>query len=154
MVVRIDAVASRHVQDDANDSRSLAASCAEACLARGSTNGNALLPLIVYTGVYRDGNVVEPAQAPYTQRYLTEHKRVASDAFSFDIDHLLPGVEIAEGMIRSQGLPCAMVLAVDSGICYAEPKGAEVRPAAAALLLAPSDHGEGFVAFRTDVFPE
>ena len=113
MAVRIDAVSSLRPSSGASDSRSLAASSADACLARGSANGDATLPLIVYAGIYRDGNVVEPAQAPYTQRYLAEKQRVADNAFSFDVDHLMPGVEIADGMIRSQGLERAMVLAVD-----------------------------------------
>ena len=154
MAVRIDAVSAVRPPGLSDDSRSLAAWSAEACMERGSGNGEATVPLLVYAGVYRDGNVVEPAQAPYAQRHLAEKRRMAGTAFSFDVDHLMPGIEIADGMIRSQRLERAMVVAVDSGVIFTEPKDCRVHPAAGALLLSPSDNGEGFSAFRTDVFPE
>jgi 3-oxoacyl-[acyl-carrier-protein] synthase-3 len=150
MAVRIDAVYCTRPRHAASDSRSLAAASAEMCLERGSGHGS--VPLIVYAGVYRDGNVVEPAQAPYAQRHLAEKQGVAGNGFSFDVDQLMSGIEIADGMIRSQGLDRAMVLAADSAVSFVE--GPRVQAAAGALLLAPCGGGEGFTAFRTDVFPE
>lgn len=151
MSVRIDAVTA---QRSAADSRTLAAQSAEACLRQHAGQSPCDLPLLVYAGVYRDGNVVEPAQAPYAQRALADGGTLRGSAFSFDVDHLLSGIEVADGMIRTQKLGRAMVVGVDSAVTYTEPSGLRFDPAAGALLLTPSTNGEGFSAYRTDVYAE
>jgi len=159
MGIRIESVSTalRGERGSNGDSRSLAAATAEACLREAHVKDDDRVGLLVYAGVYRDENVVEPAQAPYAQRAIGTYAGVGSGrvdaAFSFDVDHLLAGVEIADGMLRSQGMGHAMVVAVD-GASSGEANDSRVDPAAGAILLSKGAEGEGFTAYRSDVFSE
>ena len=159
MGIRIESVSTalRGTNEHRGDSRGLAAASAEGCLRGASVAESDRVGLLVYAGVYRDENVVEPAQAPYAQRAIGAYAGVGSGradaAFSFDVDHLLAGVEIADGMLRSQSMARAMVVAVDGGTPATDPGDIRVDPAAGAMLLARGAEGEGFTAYRSDVFP-
>lgn len=138
-------------------SRELAESVARGCVGE-LRNGAAHVPLVVYSGVYRDECVVEPAQAPFVQRALGEAAG-RSDAhpeggFSFDVDNLLVALEIADGMIRSRGLTRALVVAADGGDPSSGTHAAGVATAAGALLVGPGGSDEGFVAWYSKTFPE
>jgi 3-oxoacyl-[acyl-carrier-protein] synthase-3 len=159
MGIRIESVSTalREGKGHRGDSRGLAAASAEACLRGASAAESDRVGLLVYAGVYRDDNVVEPAQAPFAQRAIGAYAGVGSGradaAFSFDVDHLLAGVEIADGMLRSHAFGRAVVVAVDGGTPATEPGEVRVDPAAGAMLLARGAEGEGFCAYRSDVFP-
>jgi 3-oxoacyl-[acyl-carrier-protein] synthase-3 len=112
---------------------------------------------LIYTGVYRDGDVQEPAQAPYVQRAMAEaagkSAALPEGTFCFDVDRLVAAMEVADGLVRSRGLGAALVVASDRTVDYAEPKGQRMPESGAALLLTAGD-GCGFEAFHHAFFPE
>lgn len=139
-----------------SSSRALAARVARGCLEVVGGEG-VPVPLVLYTGVYRDDSVVEPAQAPFVQQALGAAGG-RSDAqpeggFSFDVDSLLAALEIADGMMRSRRLSRALVVAVDGGEMPSDGVSDAVA-AAAGMIVGPGDADEGFAAWYTKALPE
>ncbi|WP_093517255.1 hypothetical protein [Stigmatella erecta] len=147
-----------HPRDPAAEPGARELSCQVARQAvRAGTPGAEHVPLLVYSGIFRDEFSQEPAQAPYVQRALGDAAGQSTanpdGSFCLDMDRLMTAVEMADGAIRSRNLSAALVVAADCAVEFAEPQGVRLPDSASALLLKPS-LDEGFVAFHTAVFGE
>lgn len=140
-----------------HDSVKHAVQAGTACIdAAGVDRGD--IGLVLNVGIYRNDNIVEPANAPFIQKGLginTVYEK-GRTSFSFDILNgacgFLNAVQVAEAVLKNQGGGYAMIISSD---VHPSRKKVEDFPyrniGAAALLEWSDDHGRGFqeLAFRT-----
>lgn len=112
--------------------------------------------ILINAGVYREGNIVEPAIASFIQRRIGANVELdgTPGTFSFDLSNggcgMLTGMMVADGFIRSGLTRHGLVLGGDAEPGVGGTDGFEYAPAASAVLLSAGGEDDGLVAFRTD----
>lgn len=160
MAARIEAVATTRPQGRRKvRSLELATRAAEQALARAGCARNDV-GVIVYTGLYRDDNVCEPAIAPFIQDELginpvCEGER-APTTFSFDLANgtcgFVNALQVVDGFIGSGRVRYGLVVTSDIDTTPGVSEGCSFEPGGAAILLGASDGSEGFSAFGAQSF--
>jgi 3-oxoacyl-[acyl-carrier-protein] synthase III len=162
MGARIEAIASRRGRRRGllgAGATALAVAAARRALAAAG-RAPADVDLLIYSGVYRDDNVCEPAIAPFVQKRLGLRPRfpapAGEPAFAFDVINGAVGVanatEVAEQLLGCGAATRALVVVSDVDPTPRFSQGADFDPVGAALLLVAGDEGEGFEAFHTTTF--
>ena len=139
-------------------SLALATRAAKRAIARAGREAGDVRAL-VNASVFPEGFVVEPASAAFIQRDLGTNPRARQEtqAFSFDLNAgacgALTAIEVLKGFLTSERDLGLVVVGdadptpgVSSGYAYEELGGA--------ILLASGPPGAGFLAHRTQSFPE
>jgi 3-oxoacyl-[acyl-carrier-protein] synthase-3 len=161
MGTRIEAVATRVGRSGrlGRGGTALAAAAARRALARAGRSA-ADVDLLLWSGVYRDGSVAEPAIASLVQKRLGARERFPArdgrTAFAFDVVDGAAGVptaaDVAGGFLACGVAERALIVACDVDPTPGRSRGAGFDRVGAALLLASGDDGEGFEAFRQETF--
>jgi 3-oxoacyl-[acyl-carrier-protein] synthase-3 len=118
--------------------------------------------LLVNAGVYRDGSVMEPANATFMQRLLGANLDVGSAAgrgtLSFDLANGACGVvsalQVVDGFLGTGSVERALVVSSDVDPTPGRSQGYRYAPVGAALLLGPGGQDEGFEAFGLRSYPQ
>ena len=139
----------------------LAGAAARFCLKRAGRTPDEV-HLLVNAGVYLDNNISEPAIAALIQEdigaNLRQHPGEGPGTFSFDVRNgacgLLTGIYLADGMLASETIKTAMVVAADADPDPGVSAGFGFPAAGGAVLLSADDQRAGFTAFRFATFPE
>jgi len=162
MGTRIDALATAHTRYRPllKGALRLADDAARACLARAQCQaGN--IDILINAGIYRDGNLVEPALASMIQEDIGANpghppRPGVHGTFSFDIANggcgVLTALELLDGFVRSGTIQTGLVVASD-----ADPGQSESFPFPAvggAMLVRSAGDAEGFVDFAFETFEE
>jgi 3-oxoacyl-[acyl-carrier-protein] synthase-3 len=136
---------------------SLAATAAKKSLKKANLNP-ALLDLLVYTGIYRDEHLVEPAIASLIQKKIGANP-ISQDGkatFSFDLNNggcgLVSGMQLVDGFIRSGKIRQGMIVTGDAEPFHNLSNSFNFASAAAAIILSATNNGSGFTRFKTDTF--
>lgn len=160
---RIEAVATTtsHPGLLARGSIALTDAAARACLERAGRRATEL-DLLVNAGVYKQGNVAEPALASIIQEDIGAnpgHPPIAGrhGTFSFDVVDgacgCISAAYLIDGFLRDRRAELAMVVAGDADP-HRETRGFPFGDVAGALLLTYADGAEGFERFAFRSFPE
>jgi 3-oxoacyl-[acyl-carrier-protein] synthase-3 len=117
--------------------------------------------LLIHAGIYRDGNVCEPAIAPFVQRGIAANLApplAGAGTFAFDVGNgasgLLTAIQLVDGFLASGSIGCGLVVASDVDPAPRVSQGCRFDPAGAAIVLGPGAPGRGFTAFHFETFPE
>jgi len=144
----------------------LAVRAAKRCLREAGIDPGKL-ELLIYTGIYPDDYLGEPAIAAIIQKkiganpqLLNNHeinREMAGSTFSFDLNNggcgLVNGIQIVDGFIRSGSIQCGMVITGDSEPVRGLSDSFNFSHAGAAIILSKSSTGEGFTHFKTETYP-
>lgn len=139
----------------ARSARKLADAAAERAIARAGLVADDI-DLLLNAGIYRDGNLGEPALAALIQEDIGAHPEDPHDGdhgtFSFDVANgscgMLTALQIADGFLRAGTIDHALVVASD-----ADP-GRHMAPdfpfaaSGAAIVCGRADGPEGITGFR------
>jgi 3-oxoacyl-[acyl-carrier-protein] synthase III len=121
--------------------------------ARRTLNGRAV-GLLVNAGVYRDGSIMEPANATFVQRRIDGTGRM----LSFDLFNgacgVLNAMQIVDGFLSSGAIQRGLVVTADVDPAPGVSAGYAYEPVGAAVLLASGGSSEGFEAFWQRTYPE
>lgn len=112
--------------------------------------------LLINVGVYRDGNLGEPALAPLIQEDLginpADPHPGGAGTFSFDISNggcgVLNALEVADGFLAAGTVRTALVVASDADPGRGMAPGFPFAPAGAALLCRWAATGPGLLGVR------
>lgn len=118
--------------------------------------------LLVNAGIYRDGNLGEPALAPLIQEDVglnpEDPHPGGSGTFSFDVSNgpcgVLNGLQIADGFLRSATIRAALVVASDADPGRGLAPHFPFAPAGAAAVCRWSDDDRGLIGFAWHDAPE
>lgn len=152
----IAAVGAAKGQAPGASSVALQVKASKRCLRTAAVDASRVAVLI-NAGVYRDGNLVEPAIASFVQHRIGANVSLngSPGTFSFDIDNggcgLVTGCMLADGFLRSDPGRYGLVVAGDVEPVAGRSDGFAYDPAAAAVLLAAGPDDAGFLAFHSDV---
>ena len=136
----------------------------EAC--RASLDHCGLAPrevgLLINTGLYRDGNLGEPALAPLIQQDIGANPEDphpgATGTFSFDIANgtcgLLNALEIADGFLRTTTVKTVLVVASDASPSRRLAPDFPYQPGGAAAVCRWSQDDSGLGAFKWHNAPD
>lgn len=144
----------------------LAVRAAKRCLREAGIDPGKL-ELLIYTGIYPDDYLGEPAIAAIIQKKIGANpqllnnnkinREMAGTTFSFDLNNggcgLVNGIQIVDGFIRSGKIRCGMVITGDSEPVRGLSDSFHFTPAGAAIILSESSKVEGFIHFETDTYP-
>lgn len=141
--------------------RRLADDAIAACLDAAGVRATEV-DLLVNCGIYREGNLGEPALAALIQEDVGAnlgHPPVGGHGtFSFDLAAgacgPLTAMQIVDGFVRSGAVQRALVVASDADPGRGRSLGFPYRPVGAAALLSRSPEAGGFTAFSAQLFPE
>jgi 3-oxoacyl-[acyl-carrier-protein] synthase III len=142
----IEAVAT--VRGHGESSTGLAAEAARRTLKGASVE------LLVNASVYRDGSVMEPANAAFVQRHIDGDGRTLSFDLSNGACGLLNGIQVVDGFLSTGAIRRGLVVTADVDPTPGVSQGYPYEPVGAAVLLAPGRPGEGFEAFWQRTYPE
>jgi 3-oxoacyl-[acyl-carrier-protein] synthase III len=139
----------------------LAGTAARFCLKRAGRAPDEL-GLLINAGVYLDNNISEPAIAALIQddigANLWRLPAGGPGTFSFDVRNgacgLLTGIYLADGLLASETVNTAMVVATDADPEPGLSEGFGFPAVGGAILLSADDQRTGFTAFRFATFPE
>jgi len=139
----------------------LAGAAARFCLKRAGRAPDEL-DLLINAGVYLDSNISEPAIAALIQddigANLWQLPGRGQGTFSFDVRDgacgLLTGIYLADGMLASETIKLAMVVAADADPDPGISEGYGFPAVGGAVLLSAGNERAGFTAFRFATFPE
>ncbi len=152
MGAQLEAVAGCRPGPEKTTAAALAVAAGQACLTGGPPPAD--VGLLVYTGVFRDDNVCEPATALFVQQQLglNTGPEAPSRTFAFDLSNgscgFLDGLRVANGLLQgSQG--CALVLTSDVDPCDSSEFTSHWTPAGAGVLIKDGTPQTGLVAFAT-----
>lgn len=110
--------------------------------------------LLVNASVYRDGSVMEPANATFVQRSINGRGRM----LSFDVANgacgVLNAVQIVHGFIETGAVRRGLVVTADVDPTPGVSQGYAYDPVGGAVTLVPGGPGEGFEAFWQWTYPE
>jgi len=127
-----------------------AVSAARRCLERAGVAGEEV-GLLLYVGLYRDDNIVEPAIAALVQRELgmcLDYAKGGRPGFSFDILNgacgVLNAVQIAQAYLASGQVSRALVVSADAHPSGHDHDGFPYAASGAALLLGLDERVPGF----------
>ncbi len=118
--------------------------------------------VLISTGIYRDGNVAEPAMAPLLQARLGGNlDPPASGALgprtlSFDLANggcgVLDAARVVDGLFRSGRARHALVVGADVDPAPGTSRGLSFDASGGALVLRAGEEGVGFTAFASESF--
>ncbi len=137
----------------------LTAAAAKRCLKKANLNP-ALLDLLVYTGIYRDEHIAEPAIASFIQKKIGVNlmPQNGNNTFSFDLNNggcgLVSGMQLVDSFIRHGKIHKGMIVTGDAEPFHNLSNSFNFAPAAAAILLSATHNGSGFTRFKTYTFPQ
>lgn len=141
----------------------MVAGVAEQCLRRAGS-GIDEVEMLINTAVYNEKHLSEPALAALIQDTLEKGNGdgcTAHDArklCSFDLHSggggLLTAIQVMDGFIRSGEIKTGLVTAGDVRPATGETLFYPYPDSAGVVLLSAGPDGEGFVSFRTEVWPE
>jgi len=139
----------------------LAGAAARFCLKRAGRAPDEL-GLLINAGVYLDSNISEPAIAALIQddigANLWQLPGRGPGTFSFDVRNgacgLLTGIYLADGMLASETIKTAMVVAADADPDPGISEGFGFPAVGGAVLVSADHRRAGFTAFRFATFPE
>jgi 3-oxoacyl-[acyl-carrier-protein] synthase III len=135
---------------------------ATACLTRAHHRGDEL-DLLINTGIYKDGNIAEPALASIIQEDLGANlghppRLGHHGTFSFDIANggcgVITAAQLADGFVQRDAAHLALIVAGDADPSPRTTRGFRFAPAGGAMLLEHDDGDTGFVDFAIRTFPE
>ncbi len=136
------------VRGHGESSTALAAEAARRAL-KGDSAG-----LLVNASVYRNGNVMEPANATFVQRRIDGNGRT----LSFDLFNgacgVLNGIQVVDGFLGTGAIRRGLVVTADVDPTPGVSQGYTYEPVGAAILLGPGEPGEGFQAFWQRTYSE
>ena len=157
MGARIEALASAFGADRERSSLRLAIEACRRCLTAAGRAASET-ELLIYSGTYHDGFVIEPAQASLVQRELGASPTLSdagSSTLAFDIGSPMAAIEVAASGVDSGQVRRALVVASDTAAVRGNGAGVHCIAAAAALLLGPgSSRSPAFARFHSATFPE
>jgi 3-oxoacyl-[acyl-carrier-protein] synthase-3 len=144
----------------------LAGRAARNCLKKAKFSPGSL-DIIINTGIYREKHIIEPAAAALIQGKIAAGSPLKiknsscldgfANTFSFDLNNggcgLVSGMQLVDGFIRSGKIRRGMIVAGDSEPIPGMSRSFGFAPAAAALILSPGNHDEGFTRFKISTFP-
>ncbi len=111
--------------------------------------------LVVNVGIYRDGNVCEPALASLIQREMGGPARRAA-TFSFDLNNgacgLINALGVVDSFVRSGSIQRALIVAADVDPAPRRSRGYGFDPVGVAVLVAAGGEERGFEAFAGETF--
>jgi 3-oxoacyl-[acyl-carrier-protein] synthase III len=139
----------------ARSARRLADAAAEQAIERAGLVADDI-DLLLNAGIYRDGNLGEPALAALIQEDIGAHPEDPHDGdhgtFSFDVANgscgMLTGLQIADGFIRAGTIDHALVVASDADPGRHMAADFPFAPAGAAIVCGRSAGPEGITGFR------
>jgi 3-oxoacyl-[acyl-carrier-protein] synthase-3 len=145
----------------------LASRAARSCLKNATFNPDPL-DIIINTGIYREKHLIEPAVAALIQGKIAAYSQLKTKnrscpeglatTFSFDLNNggcgLVSGMQVVDGFIRSGKIRRGMIVAGDSEPIPGMSQAFGFAPTAAALILSPGNHDEGFTRFKISTFPQ
>jgi 3-oxoacyl-[acyl-carrier-protein] synthase III len=139
----------------------LAGAAARFCLKRAGRAPDEL-GLLINAGVYLDNNISEPAIAALIQddigANLWQLPGRGPGTFSFDVRNgacgVLTGMYLADGLLASETVTTAMVVAADADPEPGFSEGYGFPAVGGAILLSSDNQRTGFTAFRFATFPE
>ncbi|MFW3146603.1 MAG: 3-oxoacyl-[acyl-carrier-protein] synthase III C-terminal domain-containing protein [Thermoplasmatota archaeon] len=116
--------------------------------------------LLVFSGVYREGFIGEPALASFIQRRIKANPLGDGkhSTFSFDINEgargLISGMELVDGFISAGEGKFGLAVTADVNPLPGQTINFPFHPGAAAVLLSRGGEETGFTDFATYDFPE
>lgn len=137
----------------------LTVAAAKRCLKKTRMNP-ALIDMLVYTGIYRDEHIAEPAIASLIQKKIGANPmpQNGNATFSFDLNNggcgLVSGMQLVNGFIRSGKIHHGMIVAGDAEPFHNLSNSFNFAPAAAAIILSATNNRSGFTRFKTYTFPQ
>lgn len=137
----------------------LTVAAAKSCLKKANLNP-ALIDMLVYTGIYRDEHIAEPAIASLIQKKIGANPifQNGDATFSFDLNNggcgLVSGMQLVNGFIRSGKICKGMIVTGDAEPFHNLSNSFNFVPAAAAILLSATNNESGFTRFKTYTFPQ
>lgn len=148
-------------QPEAKSAIQLAADAADLCIETSQLDRNDI-DLLIYTGVYRDKNISEPAIAPLVQHRLGMNLLYTNrqKTFSFDIGNgpcgFLTAVKVCESLLQTAAISSALIISCDIHPSGEKKPDFPYTPVGAAVLLGYSeDPQQGFqtIDFKTSTDP-
>lgn len=120
------------------------------------------IPLLIYTGLFRDRNLGEPALAPMIQEDLGANPEDPHSGrrgtFSFDISNggggVLSALEVADRFLRAGTVDVVLVVSSDANPGHGLAPGFPFDPAGGAVLCTRSDGPGGLGAFSWATDPD
>ena len=160
-VIEATAIATANGRAGSQSAVKLADAAARACLQRAGRSPDDL-QLLINAGVYLDRNISEPAIAALIQEDIGANPEIqpggGQGTLSFDVRNgacgLLTGVYLADGLLASGTIECAMVVGADADPEPGVSEGFAFPAAGGAVLLARDDAATGLTAFTFKTFPE
>jgi 3-oxoacyl-[acyl-carrier-protein] synthase-3 len=139
----------------------IAVATASACLDEAGCPPNDL-DLLVNAGLYRDGNLAEPALASMIQEDVGANPEDphagAHGTFSFDVSNggcgPLTALQVADGFLRSGSIHRALLVASDADPAHHMTRDFPFASAGGALLCSWTDDASGFGPFCWANFPD
>jgi len=137
----------------------LVANASKKCLKKAGTDAN-LMDMLIYTGIYRDEHIAEPAIASLIQKKIGANpiSQNGNATFSFDLNNggcgLVSGIQLVNGFIRSGKIHQGMIVTGDAEPFHNLSNSFNFAPAAAAIILSATNNGSGFTSFKTYTFPQ
>lgn len=118
------------------------------------------IDLLLYSGVYRDNTMGEPAMAPFIQHRIGANPGALATSvrrtFSFDVCNGTSGfvnaLQVADGYLRTGSIKRALVVSSDVDPTPGISRGCAFEPVAAAVVLGVGPHGTGFETFGFESF--
>jgi len=138
---------------------SLTATAAKKCLKKANLDP-ALIEMLVYTGIYRDEHIAEPAIASLIQKRIGANPipQNGNATFSFDLNNggcgLVSGIQLVDGFIRSGKIRQGMIITGDAEPFKNLSNSFNFTSAAAAIILSAAHNRSGFTRFKTYTFPQ
>jgi 3-oxoacyl-[acyl-carrier-protein] synthase-3 len=160
-VIDATAIATADCRSGPPSAVELADAAARACLERAERSPDDL-QLLINAGVYLDKNISEPAIAALIQEDIGANPEIqpggGQGTLSFDVRNgacgLLTGMYLADGLLASGTIQCAMVVGADADPEPGVSEGFALPASGGAVLLARDDTVPGLAAFNFKTFPE
>lgn len=141
--------------------RGLSDAAANSCLERAHRAPDEL-DLLINAGLYKDGNMAEPALASIIQDDIGANRgsppRIGHHGtFSFDVANggcgVITAAQLADGFVGSGRAHVGLIVAADADPSPRTSKRFPFRPAGGAVLLAHTPRDAGFHHFEIRTFP-
>jgi 3-oxoacyl-[acyl-carrier-protein] synthase-3 len=110
--------------------------------------------LLVNASVYRDGSVMEPANATFVQRRIGGDGRMLSFDLCNGACGVLNAIQLVDGFLGTGAIRRGLVVTADVDPTPGVSQGYPYEPVGAAIVLRPGRPGEGFEAFWQRTYPQ
>ena len=137
----------------------LSTKSSKVCLKKSGTKSSDL-GVIIYTGIYREKHLVEPAIASLIQKRIGANSTLngKNQTFSFDLNNggcgLVSGFQLIDGFIQSGRANHGMIVCGDTEPYSKLSLNFHFSTSAASVILSSSENGYGFIRFKTETFPQ